>query len=300
MKTGLKLRIHLLVPLIVMIYYIISATVTPVTAAFRAILVTVAISFLRRATRMGPQRLLTALEKGAKEAVSVAIPCAVAGVVIGTVINSGLGLKFTDLMIYLSGGILILTLILVMVAVIILGMGMPTSAAYLIGAILLAPALINLEVTTIAAHMFIFYFAVISMITPPVALASFAAASLSGADLWRTGITAFKIALPGFLIPYVFVYNNSLLLRGSWMDILWVTATTAIGVIGFAGATTGYFARNANNIERAFLLIGAVLLIVPEKITDFIGMAILAAIFVWQRYRKPAEEPSILMEGRKK
>jgi len=289
-KTGLKLRIHLLLPLILMIYYIISATVTPVTAAFRAILITIAISFLRKVTRMGPLRMLTALEKGAREAVSVAIPCAVAGVVIGIVINSGLGLKFTDLMIYLSKGILILTMILVMVAVIILGMGMPTSAAYLIGAILLAPALMNLGIEPIAAHMFIFYFAVISMITPPVALASFAAASLSGADLWRTGITAFKIALPGFMIPYVFVYNNSLLLRGSWMDILWVTATTAIGVIGFAGATTGYFARNASTIERAILLIGAVLLIVPEVVTDLVGIGILGAIFFLQRMREPAEK----------
>jgi TRAP transporter 4TM/12TM fusion protein len=289
-KTGLKLRVHLLVPLIIMIYYIISATVTPVTAAFRAILVTVAISFLRKATRMGPQRLLAALEKGAKEAVNVAVPCAVAGVVIGIVINSGLGLKFTDLMIYLSGGLLILTMILVMVAVIILGMGMPTSAAYLIGAILLAPALVNLGVTPIAAHLFIFYFAVISMITPPVALASFAAASLSGSDLWRTGIMAFKIALPGFLIPYVFVYNNSLLLRGSWWEILWVTGTAAIGVIGFAGGISGYFARSATKIERLLLLIGAVLLIVPEKITDFVGMGILGGVFVWQRLREPVRK----------
>jgi TRAP transporter 4TM/12TM fusion protein len=273
-----------------MIYYIISATVTPVTAAFRAILVTVAISFLRKATRMGPQRLLAALEKGAKEAVNVAVPCAVAGVVIGIVINSGLGLKFTDLMIYLSGGILILTMILVMVAVIILGMGMPTSAAYLIGAILLAPALVNLGVTPIAAHLFIFYFAVISMITPPVALASFAAASLSGSDLWRTGIMAFKIALPGFLIPYIFVYNNSLLLRGSWLEILWVTGTAAIGVIGFAGGISGYFARSATKIERLLLLIGAVLLIVPEKITDFVGMGILSGVFVWQRLREPVRK----------
>ncbi|MFH1757564.1 MAG: TRAP transporter fused permease subunit, partial [Pseudomonadota bacterium] len=209
-KTGLKIRAHLLVPLLIMIYYIISGTVTPVTAAFRAIVATFLISFLRQATMMGPERLLSALEKAGKEAVNVAIPCAVAGVVIGVMIHSGLGLKFTDLMIYLSGGILIFTMILVMVAVIILGMGMPTSAAYLIGAIMLAPALINLEVTPMAAHLFIFYFAVISMITPPVALASFAAASISGADLWKTGITAFKIALPGFLIPYVFVFNNSL------------------------------------------------------------------------------------------
>jgi len=297
-RAGLKLRIHLLLPLAILIYYIITATVTPVTAVFRAILATIIISFLRKATRIGPQRLLSALEKGAKDAVTVAIPCAVAGIVIGIVINSGLGLKFTDLMIYLSGGVLIVTLILVMLGVIILGMGMPTSAAYLIGAILLAPALINLGVQPIAAHMFIFYFAVISMITPPVALASFAAASISGSDLWNTGLLAFRIALPGFLIPYIFVFHNGLLFKGSWVEILWVSATTIVGVIGFAGGTTGYFVKKTSIAERFFLLIGALLLIVPEKMTDIIGLAILVGVFVLQICRKSADRPGSFIEGK--
>ena len=286
-KQGLKLRIHLIVPLAILVYYIISAEVTPVTAALRAVGATIVLSFLRKATMMGPTKLLSALEKGAREAVSVAIPCAVAGVVIGVVINSGLGLKFTDLMIYLSGGILIITLVLVMVAVIILGMGMPTSAAYLMAAILMAPALVNLGVIPLAAHMFIFYFAVISMITPPVALAAYAAASISGSDLWDTGVVAFKIAIPGFIIPYVFVYHNGLLLQGPLGEILWVIATTCLGIIALAGAIIGYFAKRTTAIERIFLIIGALLLIVPEKITDFIGLGILVSIFLLQRYRKP-------------
>jgi len=297
-KTGLKLRIHLLLPLIIMVYYIISGAVTPVTAAFRAILATVIISFLRKATRMGPRRLLEALEKGAREAVSVAIPCAVAGVVIGIVINSGLGLKFTDVMIYLSGGVLIFTLVLVMAAVIVLGMGMPTSAAYLMAAILMAPALISLGVMPLAAHMFIFYFAVISMITPPVALAAYAAASISQSDLWETGLIAFKLAIPGFLIPFVFVYDNGLLLKGPWMEILWRTGIATMGIIGLAGAIMGHYAKQTTILERILLAAGSILLIVPEKTTDFIGLAILAAIFVWQRYRKTVEKPRILMEGK--
>jgi TRAP-type uncharacterized transport system fused permease subunit len=239
---------------------------------------------------MGPQRLLAALEKGAKEAVSVAVPCAVAGVVIGVVINSGLGLKFTDLMIYFSGGVLIITLILVMVAVIILGMGMPTSAAYLLAAILMAPALINLGVTPLAAHMFIFYFAVISMITPPVALAAYAAASIGEADLWETGIAAFKIAIPGFLIPFIFVYDNGLLLKGPWVEIVWRTLITIIGVIGLAGSIMGYYARRTTLFDRVLLFIGSILLILPEKITDFIGLAILAGLFFLQRHREPVRQ----------
>jgi TRAP transporter 4TM/12TM fusion protein len=290
-RSGLKLRIHLIIPLIILVYYIISGEVTPVTAVLRAVMATIALSFLRKATMMGPTRMLSALEKGAKESVSVAIPCAVAGVVIGVIINSGLGLKFTDLMIYLSGGVLIITLILVMVAVIILGMGMPTSAAYLLAAILMAPALVNLGVTPLAAHMFIFYFAVISMITPPVALAAYAAASIGGADLWDTGIAAFKIAIPGFLIPFIFVYDNGLLLKGPWVEIVWRTIISIIGVIGLAGSIMGYYARRTTLFDRILLFIGSILLIVPERTTDFIGLAVLIGLFFLQRYRKPEPPP---------
>ena len=282
-SAGLKLRIHLLIPLIILVYYIVSGEVTPVTAAFRAVLATVVISFIRKATRMGPHRLLDSLRKAGTEATSVAIPCAVAGVVIGVIINTGLGLKFTELMLDLSGKILIVTLFFVMIAVILLGMGMPTSAAYLLGAILMAPALINLGITPLAAHLFIFYFAVISMITPPVALAAYAAASISESDLWETGIEAFKIALPGFLIPYVFVFHEGLLLHGSLVEVIWRTLTTSMGLIGLAGALTGYFVRTAAPLERVALVVGALLLVVPEKITDFIGLGILAGVFAWQK-----------------
>ncbi len=246
-RKGLKSRIHLLFPLALMVYYIVTFTVTPVTAAIRAIAAVFLVSFVRRATWMGPAKLLGALEKGAREAVTVAVPCAVAGLIIGVVIYSGLGLKFTELMIALSGGKLFIALLLVMLAVIVLGMGMPTSAAYLIAAILLAPLLIKLGVTPLAAHMFIFYFAVISMITPPVALAAFAAAAISESDLWETGLMAFKIALPGFLIPYIFVYSNSLLLEGPLWEIGWRTLVTIVGISALAGAVIGFFFRNTRS-----------------------------------------------------
>jgi TRAP transporter 4TM/12TM fusion protein len=284
-RTGLRLRIHLLFPLLLMVYYIVTLTVSPVTAAMRAMGAVFAVGFIRRATWMGPEKLLGALEKGAREAITVAIPCAVAGLIIGIVIYSGLGLKFTDLMISLSGGRLIIALILVMLAVIVLGMGMPTSAAYLIAAILLAPLLIKLGVQPLAAHMFIFYFAVISMITPPVALAAFAAAAISESDLWETGMVAFKIALPGFLIPFIFVYNTSILLEGPLWEIIWRTAVTIIGIASLAGAVVGYFVRPAKVWERVILLTGALLLIVPEMITDFLGMGLVGGIILVQRRR---------------
>ena len=192
------------------------------------------------------------------------------------------------LMIALSEGKLFIALILVMLAVIVLGMGMPTSAAYLIAAILLAPMLIKLGVVPLAAHMFIFYFAVISMITPPVALAAFAAAAISESDLWETGIVAFKIALPGFLIPYIFVYNTSLLLEGPLWEIVWRTLLTIVGISALAGAVIGFFLRKAKTWERIVLLIGALLLIVPEMITDFVGMAMVGGILMIQ-LRRPSE-----------
>ena len=287
-RTGILKRIHLLFPLLLIVYYIVSFTVTPVTAAVRAIAAVVIVSFLRRATWMGPGKIFEAMEKAAREAVTVAIPCAVAGLIIGVVIYTGLGLKLTDILISFSGGKLYLALILVMLAVIILGMGMPTSAAYLIAAILLAPLLIKLGVNPLAAHMFIFYFAVISMITPPVALASFAAASLADSDLWETGLQAFKMAIPGFLIPYVIVYNPGLILEGPLWDIVWGTFTTLIGVIALAGAVIGFFFRTAKSWERLALLIGAIFLIVPEIITDFLGLALVGGV-VFVQTRRPSD-----------
>jgi TRAP-type uncharacterized transport system fused permease subunit len=188
-------------------------------------------------------------------------------------------------MITLSGGKLFLALILVMFAVIVLGMGMPTSAAYLIAAILLAPMLIKLGIVPLAAHMFIFYFAVISMITPPVALAAFAAAAIGESDLWETGIQAFKIALPGFLIPFVFVYNNALLLQGPLWEIIWRSLITVVGIVALAGAVIGFFLRKATFAERTILFVGALLLITPETITDFLGIAFVGAVFLIQRKR---------------
>lgn len=287
-RAGIMKRIHLLFPLVLIIYYIASFTVTPVTAAARAILAVVVVSFLRRATWMGPAKILDAMEKAAREAVTVAIPCAVAGLIIGVVIYTGLGLKLTDILISFSGGKLLPALILVMLAVIILGMGMPTSAAYLIAAILLAPLLIKLGVNPLAAHMFIFYFAVISMITPPVALASFTAAGIAEADLWETGLQAFKIAIPGFLIPFVLVYNPGIVLQGPLWDTLWGTLTTLIGVIALAGSVIGFFLRRTMPWERVVIFSGALLLIAPEFFTDLVGIAMVGAVLAVQ-LRRPSD-----------
>jgi TRAP transporter 4TM/12TM fusion protein len=287
-KTGIMQRIHLLIPLVLIIYYIASFTVTPVTAAVRALFAVVVVSFLRRATWMGPRKILEAMEQTARETITVAIPCAMAGMVIGVVIYTGLGLKLTDILISLSGGILFFALILVMLGVIVMGMGMPTSAAYLIAAILMGPFLIKLGVNPLAAHMFMLYFAVISMVTPPVALASFAAAGLAEADLWKTGLAAFKMALPGFLIPFIMVYNPALILEGTAWSTVWVTLTAILGVVALAASTTGFFLRKTGSWERGLLFGGAILLIAPESFTDGAGVIIIGLVLVNQ-LRRPSD-----------
>lgn len=284
-KKGLKLRIHLLAPIAVLVYFIM-ADFTLMTSAFRAMIFIVIIGFLRKATWMDIVKILSAFEKAAKEAVGIAIPSAVAGIMVGVIVYSGLGLKFTSFLIELSKGNLLLALFLVMVACLILGMGMPTSAAYLIAAVLMAPALVKMGLTVIAAHMFVFYFAVISMITPPVALATYAAAAIAKTDIWKTGLVGFRLALAGFLVPYAFVYNNSLLATGPISEIVWVTITATIGVTLLASSIIGYFFRTATKLERILLFVAAILLITPEKITDFIGMAIGILVIIIQKKRK--------------
>jgi len=281
-KEGLKKRAHLLVPLGILIWAILSGySVT--TSAFWAILAVVAISYLRRATWMPGASILKALESGGKEAVMVAVPCAIAGIIIGVIIHSGLGLKFTSILLHLGKDYLLLTLILAMIGCLVLGMGMPTSAAYIIAAVLLAPPLVKIGFSPIAAHMFVFYFAVISMITPPVALASFAAAAIGEAKIWETGSTAFRMALAAFLIPFAFVYNEALLAKGSILEIFWVSGTAFLGVRALAAAVVGYWKRTVTGVER-FLLVGAsLLLITPEKVTDLVGAGIFLLVLLLQK-----------------
>jgi TRAP-type uncharacterized transport system fused permease subunit len=175
-----------------------------------------------------------------------------------------------------------------MAAGIILGMGLPTTAAYIVMAALLVPALIKLGIPEMAAHMFAFYYAIISAITPPVALAVYAGAGLAGSNMWKTGWAAVRIGAPGFIIPFMFAYSPSLLLIGpTWTAFLSV-ATAAVGVVMLAGGMIGWFLRDTNPYERLFLLAGAILLIKPGVTTDIIGLALLAAVIFSQKFRKKA------------
>ena len=160
-----------------------------------------------------------------------------------------------------------------------MGMGMPTAAAYLMVAVLMAPALIELGISTMAAHMFVFYFAILSMVTPPVGMAAYAAGGVAKANLWSTGLTGFRLSLVAFIVPFAFVTNEALLFNGTWDEILWVTVSAGLGTLGLAGVVTGYWRRGLKWFERILLGVAAVLLISPELRSDAIGLVIL--IGVW-------------------
>ncbi|MEM2210488.1 MAG: TRAP transporter permease [Nitrososphaerales archaeon] len=279
---------HLLIPLIVLVYLLIKGY-TVMMAAFICVILALIVSFFRSETRMDIKKILSALEAAARGALIIGTACACAGIVVGGMVFTGLGSKFTDFIIMVSGGNLLIALPLVMIASIILGMGLPTTAAYIMVAVLGAPALIKLGVPPLSAHMFTFYFAIISALTPPVALAAYAGASLAGSDPMKTGFTGTRLALVAFLVPYMFVFNPALLMIGSIPEVILVFITAVLGSIALACSVQGVFFIKTNIFERIALGIASITLIHPGLITDLIGFGLLGmTIFSQKVLRKKA------------
>jgi TRAP-type uncharacterized transport system fused permease subunit len=229
--------------------------------------------------------MVEALYDGSWRSVEIAATTAAAGMVVGILSLTGLGGKLSLALLALAGGTLLPMLVVAMVVALILGMGLPTTAAYAIMASTLAPALVQAGVQPIAAHLFLFYFACLSALTPPVALASYAAASLARAPLWETGWQSVRFALAGFIVPYMFVFGPALLMQGGWHEVGWALATGTVGTMCLAGAVVGYLLRPANLLERVLLLGAALLLIKPGWMTDLLGFGLLGATLVLQRLR---------------
>ncbi len=283
LKTVLLSRGHLFIPLIVIIYFMM-AGYTPMYACIYATVSLVLIALVRSETRMGLVKILEALEFGAKNMLPVAAACACAGIVVGVINLTGLGLKFTSFILLIAGDSLVPALIFTMIAGIILGMGLPTTAAYIVQAALLIPALIKLGVPVIAAHLFVFYFAIISAITPPVAMAVYAAAGISGSNIWKTGLAAMKAGATGFIVPFMFVYGPSLLLIGSPTSIVTTILSASIGVVLLSAGLMGWLLKEATLLERAMLIAGAICLINPGLWTDLIGLGLLTAVILLQKF----------------
>lgn len=238
--------------------------------------------------------IMEALIDGARNTLPVALACAAAGIIIGIVILTGLGITFTQWVIGISQNVLILALVLTAIAGIILGMGMPTTPAYIIMVALMVPALIKLGVVTPAAHMFAFYFAILSAITPPVALAVFAAAGLARSNIWSTGWAAVKIGAAGFIVPFMFVYEPALLMIGESPWIIWRVVVSCIGISLLAGGLHGYYLRWMPNWQRALAIVAAFSLVVPNFYADIVGIGLAAALITFQYFTQPETRTSTI------
>ncbi len=275
-------RLHLLLPLAIIVL-LLGMGRSPMRAAFWGVVSALAVSMVSRETRPGGRGLERALVAGASGAVQVAAACAAAGVVVGVASLTGIGLRMSELIITVSQGNLLAALILTAGGSILLGMGLPTTAAYVVLAALGAPALIELGVPLLASHLFIFYFGCISNVTPPVSLAAYAASGIAGSPALRTAWTAMLLASAGFLVPFMFVYGPALLLMGEPVEILVVSGTAVAGVTALAAATMGYLRAHLRGWERAVLGAGAVALIFPGLASDGFGMVALLLVFFRQK-----------------
>jgi TRAP transporter 4TM/12TM fusion protein len=272
-------RGNLFVPIFVVLFGLMLGYSAPLCALAGA-LSCIPMALLRASTRagIGWRNIVDALIDGAKNTLAVAMACACAGIVIGVVTITGLGIVFTQFVVVLSQNSLILALALTAVAGIVLGMGMPTTPSYIVMVSLLVPAVIKLGASTPAAHMFAFYFAILSAITPPVALAVFAAAGLAKTDLWRAGWEAVRVAAPAYIVPFMFVYEPSLLMMGDWTTIASSILSGILGVVCLAAGLMGYLRSPCRPWERVLLVVAALLLIKPGYISDLVGLAVLGGL----------------------
>ena len=269
---------------------------TAFRAVFWAICLAVALSFVRPETALWPGKLVRALEAGGKGVLSVAATTATAGIIVGVVTLTGLGLKIAGIIVTLAGGSLFLTVAYSAAAVLVLGLAVPVTASYIIAAVMIAPALVQVGVAPAAAHMLIFYYAVLSEVSPPTALSPLAAAALTGGDPFRTMMVTWKYTLPAFLVPFVFTLRGEgmgILLQGPIGQIAWTSMTAAIGVCALAVGAGGWLRRQATLLERLLAVAAGLLMMYPATTTDFAGLAgfaLMIALHFW-RTRGSALEP---------
>ncbi|MDF1590111.1 MAG: TRAP transporter permease [Desulfobacterales bacterium] len=274
---------YLFIPVIVIIYFIIEGH-SPMKACWYGIITTLLVSSFKKKTRLNYKKILKALEEGAKNVVGIASACACAGIVLGVMNMTGLGIKVTTLIVELSGGYLPYALLLSMLSSLILGLELPTAVAYVIAAAAAAPALIALGVPPLVAHMFIFYFSILGTITPPVCLSVYVAAGIAEAHWLKTAGVAIKLALPAWILPYMFVYNNALLGMATPLKVVYSFVTGLIGMFFLAAGVIGYFFKACGFVERLLLALAGLVLIIPEVYTDIIGFALGIALILYQKY----------------
>ena len=303
---------YLLLPLIILVYLVCSNTKTMQFSAAVAILAAIAVGFINnllrhiRAVKAGDQEeakrnpvaatfgvgggfgvknIFESLEAGGRGCISVGVACGIAGVIAGCLTVTGLASKMINVIVGISGSSSLLALVLTMLCCIVLGMGVPTTANYCIMASTCAPILIKMGIPTIAAHFFVFYFGIVADITPPVALAAYAGSAIAKGNPMKTGITATRLAIAAFIIPFVFAYSPSILFVGENIqafDVIIIALTATIGMIGVAAGLSGYLIKPMNIIERVLTIGGGLLMIIPGTLTDVIGLALIAVVVLMQ------------------
>ena len=298
-KAALRDRGQLLIPIVLLIVLIVNGW-SALKSAFWCVILILILAMIRKGTRMGPKAIAEALISGSKDTLSIAAACACAGIIVGVVSATGLGVKFSSLLMQIAGNSPILALILTMVASIIMGMGLPPTAVYIIMAALTVPALTGMGITNMAAHFFVFYFSCVGAITPPVALAAYSASAVAHTDPMKTGWTAFRMGLVAYIIPFIFAFNPVLLLQGGdgIMNTILALITATLGVFFFTFASEGYFKGYLHPVIRILFVAGSLSLMIPGTVTDLIGIALIAAGIVlrrglrWHPPKKAAAAPA--------
>ena len=264
---------------------------TAILSVAYAILLGIVLSYIRRDTALTPGKIWRLFEKGTIDVLSVASTCATAGIIVGVVTLTGLGLKFSLIILTLAGNNLFLTVLYTALALWVLGLAVPVTASYIIAAVITAPAMIKLGIPEYAAHMFIFYYAVLSEVSPPTALAPFAAAAITGGSPYKTTMMAWKYTAPAFLVPFMFTLHPDgvgLLLKGDWGNIIWTTATAAVGLAALAAGLTGWLLVKTNLIERILLIAAGLVLVYPSLLQDAFGIGLFGLAGFLQYRRRAA------------
>ena len=284
---------HLALPLIVIVYLLVTGY-TPMRAALYAIGLTIVCACLRKNTRITFKQFVEGLIVGAQSVLGVLIACASAGIIIGVVTKTGVGLKLATALLDLAGGKMLPAMFFTMITSLILGMGVPTTANYVITSTIAAPALVQMHVPVLAAHMFAFYFGIVADVTPPVALAAYAGAGIAGANPMKTGVTAAKLAIAAFVVPYIFVLAPQLLMiNATAPTILMAMVTAIIGMWGLSLAMIGFCQHPLYVLQRIAFFIGGLCLIIPGSMTDLIGIVILFLGYQWQRRNSGGPLPNV-------
>ncbi|MCW5752996.1 MAG: TRAP transporter fused permease subunit, partial [Alphaproteobacteria bacterium] len=278
-------RAFLFLPLVILIGGLVSGY-SVIRSGTYAMISAMVVSWLVRETRMGPKQVLEALHLGAKGTIQLIAVCACAGIIVGVIGLTGIGLRFSSMILGIAGQSQLMALFFAMAIAIILGMGMPTTAAYAVAASVVAPGLIKLGISPLIAHMFVFYYAVISAITPPVALAAYAGAAIAGSDPMKTSVTSFMYGLAAFIVPFMFFYSPALLMQGDWGQVLHYSATACIGVYLLAASLQRWYFGPTNRPMQAVLFACSLLLIYGGLITDLAGLIPAMLLAIWQYSRR--------------